>query len=33
MIRDRAHRVDAVYDEVENDLLQLDPIGRDRRKV
>ena len=33
MIGDRPHRIYAVHDEIENDLLQLDPIGRDRRKI
>lgn len=32
-ITDCTHRVDAVHDEVKNDLLQLDSIGHDRRKV
>ena len=32
-ITDCTHRVDAVHDEVKNDLLQLDSIGQDCRKI
>jgi hypothetical protein len=32
-IHDGAHRVDAIHDEVENDLLQLNAVGHDHRKV
>ena len=32
-VSDRTHRVDAIHDQVENDLLQLDPVGHDGRKL
>src|SRR3984893_2649670 len=32
-VSDRTHRVDPVHDQVENDLLQLDPVSHDGRKL
>jgi hypothetical protein len=32
-VSDRTHRVDAIHDQIENDLLQLDPVRRDGRKL
>src|ERR1700729_858129 len=32
-VSDRTHRLDAVHDQVENDLLQLDPVSHDGRKL